>query len=318
MYVTLFYHLFVPKAKRSIRGEVALVTGSAYGIGRQLSLRLSAMGAIVICVDIDEEGNEETLKMITSEGHMAFAFTCDVSDKDQVDHLKRKIQRRIGDVNILINNAGMRKILPINQYYDEEIEKIINVNLYGQIWLLRAFLPAMVKMNRGSIVSLSAIAGWGGFPNMLPWTAAKFAVRGLMEGLYIELRQQKEEHKVHLMTVAPFTIDTGGSIHGSVIHIPFLSNVVTAQKAARIIVSGMQRSETVIFIPRVYYYIANWMRVLPLRVQLLMTDFVDTGLAIEYDTHHYEEDLENEKRLEERRSIWLKERRSNKTSKKVK
>ena len=316
VYATLFYHLFVPKTKRSIRGEVALVTGAGFGIGRQLGLRLASMGVIVVCVDIDEAKNEATRRMIEAKGGIAFAFTCDVSNRDQVEHLKRSVLEAVGDVNLLFNNAGMRKILPLNQYYDEEIEQIINVNLFGQIWLLRAFLPGMVKMNRGSVVSLSAIAGWGGFPNMLPWTASKFAVRGLMEGLYIELRQQKEHHKVHLMTVAPFNVESEDkhTVAGPFIGIPGLLNVVTAEKAAKIIVSSMQRGETVIFIPRIYYYVASWMRVLPLRVQLLLTDFIDTGLAIEYDTHHYEEDVENERRKEQRYQDWLEKRLQSKAS----
>ncbi len=92
-------------------------------------------------------------------------------------------------MNILINNAGLRRVRPFLSHTDEQIEKVINTNLYGQIWMMRAFLPRFLSADRkGSVVSLSGVVGYGGFPNMLPFVASKFAVRGLMEGLYVELR----------------------------------------------------------------------------------------------------------------------------------
>ena len=128
-------------------------------------------------------------------------------------------------------------------------------------------------------------------------------------------RQEHPNHNLHLMTVAPFIVDTG-MIKGSIIRFPgrsqrdgsekafdleglitqypffFLEsmdkgliNVVSAEKAAKIIIGQMQRKETVIFIPGIYYYINNMIRVLPLRVQLLLTDFIDTGIEIHYDNH---------------------------------
>lgn len=85
--------------------------------------------------------------------------------------------------------------------------------------MTRAFLPAMLKLDHGSIVSMSAVAGYGGLPHMLPFTASKHGIKGFMEGLYMELRQDFPDHKVHLMTVAPFTVDTGVR-KGTVITIP--------------------------------------------------------------------------------------------------
>ena len=74
VYMSLLYHLFVPKAKRSLRGEIALITGSAFGIGRQLCIKLARMGVVVVCVDIDREKNEETKRTIESEGGVAYAY----------------------------------------------------------------------------------------------------------------------------------------------------------------------------------------------------------------------------------------------------
>lgn len=279
-----FYRLFVNRPQRNIHGEIALVTGAGNGIGRHLSLQLSKLGVIVVAVDVNEEHNNETVEMIKRHGFPAFGYKCDISIREQVEELVRKVKNDVGDVTILINNAGIQIIRPLGQYTPTQIEKTVAVNLLGQLWMVRAFLPRMVQMDRGSIVSVAALGGYGGFPNMIPFCASKFAVRGYMESLYLELRQERPNHNLHLMTVAPFIVDTG-RVKGALIRFPGLINIVKAEDAARTIIENMRRGETVLFLPGIYYYIQNFIRILPLRVQLLITDFVDTGVEIHYDNH---------------------------------
>jgi len=245
---------------------------------------MGRLGAIIVCVDINETTNNDTVKMVQEEGNVAFGFQCDVSDCAHVESIARQIWKEVGEVSIVFNNAGVRLVRPFVQYTQAQIEKMISVNLMGQMWVLRAFLPQLIKNDRGSVVSVCALAGYGGFPNMLPFVASKFAMRGLMEGLYLELRQENPEHQVHLMTVAPFVVDTG-LIQGSIIRFPGFINLVSSKRAAQIIIANMRRKEVVVFIPGIYYYIMNFMRILPLRVQLLMTEFIDMGLEINYDNH---------------------------------
>ena len=235
-----------------------------------------------MCIDIKEAANNETVKMVQDEGNVAYGYLCDVSDHVQVKDLNEKVLKEVGDVTIVFNNAGVRFVRPLEQYTEAQIEKMINVNLMGQIWVLRSFLPSMVNNDRGSFISVCALAGWAGFPNMLPFVASKHGIRGVMEGLHLELRQKNPEHQVHLMTVAPFVVDTG-MIQGSIIRFPGLVNVVSSKRAAQIIIANMRRREAVVFIPRIYFYIMNLMRILPLRIQMLMTDFIDMGVEIHYD-----------------------------------
>ena len=237
---------------------------------------------LVVCIDINKNANNKTMKMVRDEGNVAFAYQCDVSDHAQVKSMKETVLKEVGDVTVVYNNAGVRFVRPLEQYTEAQIEKMISVNLMGQIWVLRSFLPSMVKNDRGSLVSVCALAGYGGFPNMLPFVASKHGIRGVMEGLHLELRQKNPDHRVHLMTVAPFVVDTG-MVQGSIIRFPGLVNVVNSDRAAQIIIANMRRREAVVFIPRIYFYIMNLMRILPLRVQLLMTDFIDMGVEIHYD-----------------------------------
>ena len=85
--------------------------------------------------------------------------------------------------------------------------------------MVRAFLPRMLEMDRGSVVSLCSIAGQAGAPHMVPYSASKFAVKGMMEALHQELRQESPDHQIHFMTVSPFIVDTG-MIKGASIRFP--------------------------------------------------------------------------------------------------
>ena len=103
---------------------------------------------------------------IKSEGGCAWCYECDVSDRIAVKMMADRVRREVGDVNILFNNAGIMITKQFMQQTDDEIQSTINVNLLGQIWVLREFLPAMVKLDRGSITFMCGLPGHAGAPNM--------------------------------------------------------------------------------------------------------------------------------------------------------
>lgn len=103
---------------------------------------------------------------IKSEGGCAWCYECDVSDRIAVKMMADRVRREVGDVNILFNNAGIMITKQFMQQTDDEIQSTINVNLLGQIWVLREFLPAMIKLDRGSITFMCGLPGHAGAPNM--------------------------------------------------------------------------------------------------------------------------------------------------------
>ena len=107
-----------------------------------------------------------TGEKIKSEGGCAWCYECDVSDRIAVKMMADRVRREVGDVNILVNNAGIMITKQFMQQTDDEIQSTINVNLMGQIWVLREFLPAMVKLDRGSITFMCGLPGHAGAPNM--------------------------------------------------------------------------------------------------------------------------------------------------------
>jgi len=109
-----------------------LVTGAGQGIGRALALELARKGAIVICVDIRTETNEETVRLVQQNRGVAFGFTCDVSQREQVEELEKAVKANVGDISILINNAGVLYCRPFLQHSARQIENVISTNLMGK------------------------------------------------------------------------------------------------------------------------------------------------------------------------------------------
>lgn len=276
-YIRLLYRSFIPRPLRDVAGEVVLVTGAGHGIGREVALQMANLGAIVICIDKNVENNKATGAKIKSEGGCAWCYECDVSDRIAVKMMADRVRREVGDVNILFNNAGIMITKQFMQQTDDEIQSTINVNLLGQIWVLREFLPAMIKLDRGSITFMCGLPGHAGAPNMVPYSASKFAIRGAMESLYVELRQNYPGNQLHLMLVSPFIVETG-MVKRSRIRFPGMMGAVDVPTAATKIVTNMRRRAAIVFIPDMLYYISNIVRLLPAKVQLLLTDFFDTGI----------------------------------------
>lgn len=114
------------------------ITGAARGIGRELALRFSRLGARVACVDIEEVENNETANLINQEGGKSFSYKCDVSNREQIKIMHARVQKDLGPVDMLINNAG---IVWGHIYIDPSKDKFIidqiNVNLMGQYWVSR-------------------------------------------------------------------------------------------------------------------------------------------------------------------------------------
>ena len=140
-----------------VQDRVAIVTGAASGIGEASAFRLAEEGAIVVCADLNLEGAEKTANQITSSGGRANAFKIDISDSTQCDALALDTLKRYKAIDILVNNAGVNLPGTFHEVPNEIIQKTLQVNVAGMMYLTRACIPQMQKQKRGSIVNMSSI-----------------------------------------------------------------------------------------------------------------------------------------------------------------
>ncbi|XP_061709316.1 17-beta-hydroxysteroid dehydrogenase 13-like [Cydia pomonella] len=249
------YKVFVPDEPKNVQGEIALITGAGHGIGRELAQRFAKLGAIVVCVDINAKGNEETVQAIKDNGGKAYKYECDVSNRTAVFSLADKVAKEVGEVTILVNNAGIMPCQPFLKWTEQNISSTLNVNVAGNLWTLQAFLPAMKKRNHGHIVALSSMAGHIGTSYLVPYCGSKFAIRGIMEALENELYEETDgKSNIKFTTICPYTVDTGLAKNPR-IRFQKANKMVDAGEAADLIVDAVRRNQWTITIPVNFFYV---------------------------------------------------------------
>ncbi|KAI5713217.1 hypothetical protein M8J76_015463 [Diaphorina citri] len=272
------YLNFFPPPEKSVTGEIILITGTGHGIGRELALQYCSHGATVVGVDISEKGNNETAQHVKERGYKNFHnFTCDISQRQNVIELGKKIKAKVGDVSIVVNNAGIMPCHPLKNTSEEEIRKIFDVNVFSHFWILETFLPDMMEKNRGHIVGISSMAGIVGLPNLVPYCASKFAVRGLMEALAEELREDARNSKIKFTSIFPFMVDTG-LCKNPKIKFPSLLGLLSPKDAASHIIRAQRRGESQVAVPNGLLHVNNFCRLMPLKVARILKDFLDSGV----------------------------------------
>ncbi|XP_011692757.1 PREDICTED: short-chain dehydrogenase/reductase family 16C member 6-like [Wasmannia auropunctata] len=152
------YRLIVPPKKKNVVGEIVLITGAGHGIGKELAIGYALLGATVVCWDINEETNNQTVNNIKKMGiDSVHAYRCNVADREEVFRVAEKVKREVGDVTVLVNNAGIAFVKSFQNHSLDEIARVIDVNVTAQYWTLKAFLPSMIKKNHGHVVALSSM-----------------------------------------------------------------------------------------------------------------------------------------------------------------
>jgi all-trans-retinol dehydrogenase (NAD+) len=169
-----------------LKGKGAVVTGGAMGIGLATSKRLVKEGCAVTIWDLNAAALEEAKKELEALGGRVFIQVCDVTDKNRVYELAKTAAADMGQVDILINNAGYVMGGDFLEKPDEIWEKTIDVNLTSMIYTIKAFLPAMYERNSGHIVNISSASATLGVPCLSMYAATKWAVWGLTESLRFE------------------------------------------------------------------------------------------------------------------------------------
>jgi NAD(P)-dependent dehydrogenase (short-subunit alcohol dehydrogenase family) len=168
-------------------GKVVLVTGGSRGLGLLLARGFAAEGAKVAVCARDPEELERARADLAARGAEVLALPCDVTDRAQVGELVEAVTRRFGRVDVLVNNAGVIQVGPVEVMTLEDYEQAMAVHFWGPLYATLAVLPQMRARGEGHIVNISSIGGKIGVPHLVPYSASKFALAGLSDGLRAEL-----------------------------------------------------------------------------------------------------------------------------------
>lgn len=185
--------------------KAAIVTGASRGIGRAAALRLAKMGMnIVFTYNSGIEAAEETKALCEAEGVRVLAVQADVSSSESCDQLVEQTMEAFGRVDVLVNNAGITRDGLIIRMSDKQFDQVIDTNLKGAFYMMRAVSKQMMKQRSGRIINISSVVGVMGNAGQVNYAASKAGVIGMTKSLARELASRK----VTVNAVAPGMIET--------------------------------------------------------------------------------------------------------------
>ncbi|MEH2441060.1 SDR family oxidoreductase [Nostoc sp.] len=169
-----------------IENKVVIITGASSGLGEATAKRLAASGAKLMLAARREDRLKELLTAIAKSGGTATYQVIDVTDRAQVEALAKETLSTYGRIDVLINNAGLMPLSPLDQVKVEEWDRMIDVNIKGVLYGIAAVLPIMRQQKSGHVINLSSVAGHKVFAGSAVYCATKYAVRAISEGLRLE------------------------------------------------------------------------------------------------------------------------------------
>jgi NADP-dependent 3-hydroxy acid dehydrogenase YdfG len=187
--------------------QVAIVTGGGTGIGRAFSEALAQAGARVLIASRREETLRQTADELNAkvDAERVYPYAFDVRDRAQTEALVRYTRERFGSIDVLINNAGLAVPETVTEITDEGWDKVMDTNLRGAMWLVRAALPAMIAQDFGDVVNVSSQAGKHGYADVPSYCASKFGLLGFGEALRDDVR--KSGANIRVFNLCPGLVD---------------------------------------------------------------------------------------------------------------
>lgn len=190
--------------KEYFKNKNAVITGAASGIGRTFALELAKLGTNLVISDINLERLENVKEQVEEYKVKVVSTKCDVTKKSDIKNLRDTAVLEMQDVHFLFSNAGIAAGGHFESFSNETWKKILNVNVWGMINLVDAFIPKMLEQGFGHVIVTSSIAGAFGVGGLIPYSTTKFANFGFCEALYGEF----VDRGINVSIICPFPIKT--------------------------------------------------------------------------------------------------------------
>ena len=187
-----------------IENKVVAITGASSGLGEATARHLAAQGAIVVLGARRADRIEALTEELTAAGCRARAVPTDVTDRDQVRRLVGTAVEEFGRVDVMLNNAGLMPLAPLERLKLDEWDQMIDVNIKGVLYGIAAALPHMKEQRSGHIINVSSVYGHVVDPGATVYCATKFAVRALSEGL----RREVKPYNIRTTVISPGAVST--------------------------------------------------------------------------------------------------------------
>jgi NAD(P)-dependent dehydrogenase (short-subunit alcohol dehydrogenase family) len=190
-------------------GASVLITGGSRGLGLALARRFAHEGARLTLLARDGNELERAREELAGTGADVIVYECDVGDPDQVDSAVRFVREKRGRIDVLVNNAGIIQVGPVENMTLDDFQEALDVHTWGPLRLMRAVIPQMKAQGKGRIVNISSIGGLVAVPHLLPYVVSKFALTGLSDGMRSELSKDN----IQVTTVCPGLMRTGSHVN---------------------------------------------------------------------------------------------------------
>src|SRR5438309_2545052 len=199
----------VRTARYSLRDKAALITGGSRGLGLVLARHICARGGNVALIARDPEELGRAKADLAPHGGVVLTIECDLLDVEQIRSAVRRIIDRFDKIDILINNAGIIEVGPLEHITPDDFERAMRLHFWAPLELISQVVPEMRTWGGGRIVNISSIGGKVAVPHMASYSASKFALTGLSDAVRAELARDN----IHVTTVAPGMMRTGSHVN---------------------------------------------------------------------------------------------------------
>lgn len=241
----------------NLMGQVVLIAGGSRGVGFLMAQEFALQGSKLIICARNQQELERAREDLAQQGADVLAIPCDITKEEQVQQMVNSATAHYGQIDVLVNNAGIITVGPFLSQATKEFEDSMNDMFWGPYYTIKAVLPQMLQRQQGRIVNITSIGGKISVPHLLSYSSAKFALVGFSEGLHAEMAREG----IKVVTVVPGLMRTGSAIRAYFLgnkhreeftlfdildSLPFIS--MSAKKAAQQIVQATARGDAEIIL----------------------------------------------------------------------